>query len=682
MTVIPVNRETVVNTLRVTGPAAGAAAARQVGVLLRSLSLHPPSLPQSAIVFIRTLRDPLPGNINLQRNDGLPPAPWVRAVGDAIDRLARNAARPAKEIVPANAEAVLFADRSELLSCLAADWLAGGALARWWWRTLVRVNDVASAVISEWLSSVECAPAAFAKLAQKDLAVRFAGALEAAAVGRLLDEIIRHHGLVSLNGALQASLDETGAGASRVLDDHHGPPGERREDQALDGVEAAELRELIPEAFAAGLGPRARILLGAALMLERAPAALRDRRFALRLTTSLWATNLFDNIGRTGAAPLSPSRDANGADSVESGTEISPRPRSASGRIEFLPAGVEANIPQESPLAENRIQHETSNTRAEEPRDPRRARQSRSVPSVVQEEAQREQAQRRRGADVNVARLEPPAFAETPVPQTKATAATIELAIETKMGGAFYLINAALALNLYGDFTTPLEPGIDLSIWDFIALIGRRFVGERIEDDPIWQFLARLAGRFEGTHTREEPGARFKPPDEWRVPPDWLEAFPEREGWSYRINRGRLIVGHPAGFDVLDLKLGSRFSMRNITAKLESETLRYQYVGEIKQRRAAPRDRGTRKRERDLDRWTQLMADYFGPRLARSLGIGTADDLAEILFARAARVNATPARLDVFFSLADLPIEIRLAGLDRDPGWMPAAGRAIAFHYE
>jgi hypothetical protein len=121
--------------------------------------------------------------------------------------------------------------------------------------------------------------------------------------------------------------------------------------------------------------------------------------------------------------------------------------------------------------------------------------------------------------------------------------------------------------------------------------------------------------------------------------------------------------------------------MRNITAKLERETRRYQYVGEIKQCRAAPRDRGTGKRA-DLDRWTQLMADYFGPRLARSLGIGTADDLAEILFARAARVNATPARLDVFFSLADLPIEIRLAGLDRDPGWMPAAGRAIAFHYE
>jgi len=42
----------------------------------------------------------------------------------------------------------------------------------------------------------------------------------------------------------------------------------------------------------------------------------------------------------------------------------------------------------------------------------------------------------------------------------------------------------------------------------------------------------------------------------------------------------------------------------------------------------------------------------------------------------------TPSRLDLHFSLAGHPLEIRLAGLDRDPGWVPAAGRTIAFHYE
>jgi hypothetical protein len=31
--------------------------------------------------------------------------------------------------------------------------------------------------------------------------------------------------------------------------------------------------------------------------------------------------------------------------------------------------------------------------------------------------------------------------------------------------------------------------------------------------------------------------------------------------------------------------------------------------------------------------------------------------------------------------LATLPIELRIAGLDRDPGWIPSAGRSISFHF-
>src|SRR5205807_8456567 len=36
--------------------------------------------------------------------------------------------------------------------------------------------------------------------------------------------------------------------------------------------------------------------------------------------------------------------------------------------------------------------------------------------------------------------------------------------IETQLGGLFYLINLALYLNLYGDFTMPEAPGIELNI--------------------------------------------------------------------------------------------------------------------------------------------------------------------------------------------------------------------------
>jgi hypothetical protein len=49
---------------------------------------------------------------------------------------------------------------------------------------------------------------------------------------------------------------------------------------------------------------------------------------------------------------------------------------------------------------------------------------------------------------------------------------------------------------------------------------------------------------------------------------------------------------------------------------------------------------------------------------------------------RPALVHVDDLRLDAVFSLAEHPVEIRIAGLDIDPGWIPAAGRALHFHFE
>lgn len=65
-----------------------------------------------------------------------------------------------------------------------------------------------------------------------------------------------------------------------------------------------------------------------------------------------------------------------------------------------------------------------------------------------------------------------------------------------------------------------------------------------------------------------------------------------------------------------------------------------------------------------------------------ALGSESDDDVARTLCRCYARVRATDTQVDVFFGLQDLPLEIRFAGLDRDPGWVPAAGRFIAFHFD
>ena len=83
-----------------------------------------------------------------------------------------------------------------------------------------------------------------------------------------------------------------------------------------------------------------------------------------------------------------------------------------------------------------------------------------------------------------------------------------------------------------------------------------------------------------------------------------------------------------------------------------------------------------------LERWLARLMPYVRARLQRALGVADTDELARVVCEQQARVCVTATHLDIFLALATLPIAIRLAGLDRNPGWVPAAGRYIAFHFE
>jgi hypothetical protein len=188
----------------------------------------------------------------------------------------------------------------------------------------------------------------------------------------------------------------------------------------------------------------------------------------------------------------------------------------------------------------------------------------------------------------------------------------LEASITTGLGGLFYLINLGLYLGLYGDFTTPRQAGISLPVWDFMALVGRRLLGDEADSDPLWQLLAQLSGRG----GNEEPGRDFEPPECWRMPPEWLTAFPGSSSAS------------------------------------------------------------------SLEHWLDGLMPCLLARLKRALGVSETERLTGMLCRQTARVAVSAAHVDVFFALDEHPIEIRLAGLDRNPGWLPAAGRFIRFHYE
>ena len=197
--------------------------------------------------------------------------------------------------------------------------------------------------------------------------------------------------------------------------------------------------------------------------------------------------------------------------------------------------------------------------------------------------------------------FESPTHAITPDRQDAVVIEPVpNVSIQTGLGGLFYLVNLGIYLGLYGDFASPLRPGIALSIYDFVALVGQRLVSSITEDeldadrDPVWGFLLRLAGRRE-------------------------DEAPCAEG-----------LGAP------------------------------------------------------LDEWLDGLMPQIRDRLNRALGLTGEDpsELPRLLLVHPARVTVSGTHLDVFLSLNDLPISIRLSGLDRNPGWVPAAGRFIAFHFE
>jgi hypothetical protein len=638
-------------------------------------------LPPSAVLFIRKLCDPKPGLARLEGHAAGAQVEWSRALQEEIDRKVRSAARPALGQVGATAEAVWFADRAELLACLAVDWCSGSAITRWWWQSFFRATGVTSAVVSEWLSSIEYVPAAFAKMAKQREATRFAAALPASAVSRMLDEITQHFGLTELRGPLSLSIHQTNLPASnRPSIAKRVPPS-----WLLTSNEMKELRDRwAPEAFSPRLAFNTRVLLAAALMLERAPALLREREFASALVASLRGSDLavvVDNqavVDQTQSHRTSvKARDQ----SPGNGSATSPKRNSETQSISLKAAPT-----SKTRTVDDRVEQDNRVTRVD----------------LLQLDGQPDKPT---APDIRPrAKTWLAAISEAEV-----AGATIEARIETKLGGIFYLINAALALNLYGDFTTPLQPGIELPIWDFLALIGREFYGRRMQSDPVWELLRKLAGRNDG----EKPGGRFKPPDEWRMPPQWLIAFSESQEWSYQTSGGRLIVRHPAGFTTLDLKLNSRFQMKDVEARLADETRCYANIAGFKRVNFLTRERTLPRRKRALERWTRFTADYLRVRLARALGIELVraslrgrpsfrevsvshnqgapterrpyksnERLAAALFEHTGRVEVTTARLDVFFSLDELPVEIRLSGLDRNPGWVPAAGRVIEFHYD
>lgn len=216
---------------------------------------------------------------------------------------------------------------------------------------------------------------------------------------------------------------------------------------------------------------------------------------------------------------------------------------------------------------------------------------------------------------------------QSPKSSARGSAASVPATLATvhsAYGGLFFLLNSFLALKLYGDFTRPGDGLKGLSPFELMHMLGQRWFGADFASDPVEPLLIQLAGLKPG----EKPGRLFEPTI-WSVPDDWLLPWP----------------------DTLPQRLG--FALSDEPA-----------------RSATP---AARRR-----RWVNNLARFLAARLKRALDDC---DAVAITCKQPGGITLERDHLNVHFPLADHPISLRFAGLDRDPGWVPAAAHFIEFSF-
>jgi hypothetical protein len=515
---------------------------RRVERAFAGRAFRPAGVSASAIVCVRSFRTPRPiGSVG-----------WREHFDHEIQRVVAGAVRPFRETVPAGALAVAFEDEAELLACLARDWRRGDGGA-WWWCALVGHAISEDDVVAELIKSPQAVPAAIESLALTGMVREVIGGLSTASCTRLLNDLAAAFAVPNGDAALTADPDRVDRRIEGLL--ALAPRLQRRAEAAVMLPPGQRLRDI-------ELAQRR--LVATALMLNRDPTIARTPNVVAAIAKG-WCPETETTLATFPAAYSSPS-----AGEDASSAQASPLISRSTSRDGSRPADYPSIRLSPPPVADAVV---IDDHRRGRPRD---RRPSIDAPAVELE------------ARSPVSHLPERTLENAAWPPTR----TMTF-VESAFAGVLYLINVALHLEWYGDFTQPTRPGLALPIGDFLALVGERVCGQSLRRDPLWILLAGFADR----EPDDPPGADATPP----------------EGLT-------------------------------------------------------------------LQTWVDSLTGQLAERTATAIGVEPELALS-FLCIRAGRMALSATRLDVEFALADHALVLRLAGLDRNPGWVPAAGRIVEFHF-
>lgn len=768
-----------IGKLRVVGlPDASLTVRSRVANILGSMDVSPLGWQPASVLIVRSMTDPMPGRIAPQSMGGGVDPAWEAAVREKLAALYRQAARPARAVVPSGASAVLFADEAELLATLVLDVVRTRVREFWWWRALLRTLplDSPSALANVLRQRARSVPAAFELLARQDRAPEVVRALTPLAALAVLAAVVQAHDMSELAARLsaprpldsgehgrlgasaRASASDAIAGAAsgerEVLD-------ERQVRASQSDASKSSASEISPRApdpvppWQSGLAPQIvpsdltreqACLLGVSLMLHHRPEVVRSARFATGLER--WWHAVHPVQGPSRGADGQPKASADRADALPTANtgvaRVAARERehfpatpenlsdasASQDHAVFGVAGTGVDFPRpetgsvvDAPILKNSRAREAHSRDGGDERSIAAGESTPASSAIVRTAAKEAGAYATRNGEGDApspisrgsgSGLDDPStrLDQDPLPQFPSIAPTasadawlaLEGGIDTELGGVLFLINLMCTLDLPLCFESEWELASDVGSWGVLYALGHALLASNAgtKDDPIWSALATLCRRAAG----ERLGAGLRPRAAFRLPAAWAVQAPAdgNKSLAWAVHAGRLRVWSRTGYVVSDIAVsdlaapGAESSAdskaqtnadRSAAVQAAEEAARFAGPARVSpaEFRDSPRTVLSRRSiagiDRKLRRWLALVIPFLAMRLGRALGAEpTIAGLRDVLFARRGRLYVTSTHVDLVLPLSAVSLPVRLAGLDRSPGWLPEFGRVILFHFE
>ncbi len=611
-----------------------------------------PVMPPAAMLFVRRLRVEAPAR---EASHGA----LEQGIRVRLAEWYERAARPGDGQADPAAEAVVFPDEATMLACLLADIRRGCAAGLWWWQVVWQRMGLPLRTGEILASRPEHAAAVFQALERMGEAVHVAALLEREKAGSLVRAMLGSHAATDLARAFDA--------ARRPADSIGSLPGApQRLVPVVTAQEAGLGLGAIPAGLprlpggSEGLPPENRVLVALSLGLAAAPQVVRSAQFAAR--AGEWLRAEF------------------------SGNLVVP-PRTAAARSAGVNQGLAAGSSTFEAVERRRLE-EAKRACLAFPRvrgvdeigeDTQPIAGSPDIPAPTTPEVEGE------GHDTDRWDAAPTNFSHESIPTRLPD---LEAGIRTRIGGALYLIAAFERLGIPDCFEPAWPFSNYLSRWAVLELVARGLVRaagftEEYRDDPLWTAFAQIDGRDPGLSGLPD----FPALDSFRVPAAWLpEVLDPDEEFAWASRQRRIAVWARAGWLLADRPLEKAERREDaFRAELPPHSRDAALSAEKRRWAASPHARlgGELEIAPSLKFWLQCTLPALRVWLGRAMGIERAGyaELAESLLLVPGELFVTPTRVDFRAPLDQTRTSVRLAAFDLDPGWLPAWGRAIRFHY-